>query len=211
MTTFVFLGTGARGLLDGRRWPVPIGATPAAWLEGDERFPVLAELPHWLDDELWEVELGGAITPADHSLAAARGRLIRRIGGWDAPAAWAFVEEAAARTRALATRVLEAYGHAAEAAAIAAAPSDQLVAVCDAVAATLDGLPAELATFPADCLRYADEAQSHGAAAAVAGYIAAHATGRLADDYDVGADGERAWQARWLATALNLGDREPAA
>lgn len=211
----MFLGTGARGLLDGRTWPVPIGTTPAAWLEGDERFPVrgypLAELPHWLDDELWEVELDGTITPGDHSLTAARGRLIRRVGDWDASSAWAFVEEAVARTRMLATRVLEAYGHSTQAAAIVASSLDQLVAVCHAAAATLDGLPAELAAYPADCLRYADEAQSHGAAAAVAGYIAAHATGRLADDYDVGAGGERAWQARWLATALNLGDREPAA
>jgi hypothetical protein len=108
--TFVFLGTGARGLLDRRRWPLPIGETVASWLEGDERFPVrgypLAELPHWFDDELWEVELDGAITPGDHSLTATRGRLIRRIAGWDASSAWAFVEEATARTRALATRVL---------------------------------------------------------------------------------------------------------
>ena len=194
---------------------MPTGGTPGAWLEGDERFPVrgypLAELPHWLDDELWEVELHGEIAPDDHSLTARRGRLIHRMVGWDAASAWAFVDASAERARTLAVHLLEAGGHTQQAAAIAAAPSDRLVAVCDAVAVTLDGLHAELAAFPADCLRYAADAHSPGAAAAVAGYIAAHAAGRRADDYDEGADAERAWQARWLAAVLDVGDREPAA
>ena len=209
---FVFLGAGGRGLLDGRRWPLPLGDTPGAWLAGDERFPVrgypLAELPLWFDDELWEVDLEGAIRQVEHAVAADRGRLVRRIAGWDAQAARAFVAAAAERARLLAVHALETDGYATQAAAIAAAPSDRLVAVCGTAAASLAGIHAELAAFPADCVRYADDAHSPGAAAAVAGYVAAHASGRWADDYDEGAEAERAWQARWLAAVLDLRDRE---
>jgi hypothetical protein len=207
---FVFLGAGARGLLDGRRWPAPEGDGPGAWVDGDERFPVRAypveELPHWLDDELWGAELDGPTTPGDHSLTAPRGRLTERIAGWDASVAAAFVDAVTERARSLALRVLRAEGHAAPAAAIADATPHELVAVCDAVAVSLEGVTAELAAFPADCVRYAEEAHSPGAAAAVAGYIAAHAAGRHAVDYEAGAGAERAWQARWLAKNLRLGD-----
>jgi hypothetical protein len=43
----------------------------------------IADLPYWLDEELWEIELAGAVERGGKKLVAARGRLLRRIGAWD--------------------------------------------------------------------------------------------------------------------------------
>lgn len=56
-----------------------------------------AELPHWVADELWRVELDGDITERAHSLTARRGRVVERIGAWDAAAVGEFAEACLAR------------------------------------------------------------------------------------------------------------------
>lgn len=64
------------------------------------------DLPYWLNTELWEVELEGAVR-AERKLSAARGRLVRRVAGWDAAAARAFAESCKERLRETASRAPE--------------------------------------------------------------------------------------------------------
>jgi hypothetical protein len=53
----------------------------------------------WLDDELWEIELGGEVIAAERKVVAARGRLTRRIEQWAPDAAFDFGRFCAGRTR----------------------------------------------------------------------------------------------------------------
>ena len=44
------------------------------------------DLPYWLGEELWEIELDGPLVRTGKKLVAPRGRLLRRIAAWDGPA-----------------------------------------------------------------------------------------------------------------------------
>ena len=65
------------------------------------------DLPYWLNAELWEVELDGAVR-GERKFSAQRGRLVRRVDAWDASAARAFAETCAERMRETARRAPEA-------------------------------------------------------------------------------------------------------
>jgi hypothetical protein len=73
-----------------------------------------ADLPFWLMDELWEIELSGATARGRHKLVATSGRLVRRVDAWDRDSAAAFGEACVARVRDLAARRPEAAGHLAD-------------------------------------------------------------------------------------------------
>ena len=53
----------------------------------------------WLDDELWEIELGGDVVAGERKLVAARGRLTQRIAEWTPQVAGEFGRFCAGRTR----------------------------------------------------------------------------------------------------------------
>jgi hypothetical protein len=103
---YKFLRAGAVAPFTGFRWE------PDTWVEPGR--PIACErgvhgcraddLPYWLRAELWEIELAGEIVEAERKLVAERGRLVRRVPGWDAAAAAALARDCAKRTRALATR-----------------------------------------------------------------------------------------------------------
>ena len=57
----------------------------------------VADLPHWVADELWTVELDGELTERAHSLVAPRGRVVERIAAWDDATALQFAEACLAR------------------------------------------------------------------------------------------------------------------
>jgi hypothetical protein len=57
------------------------------------------DLPIWLNDELWEVELEGEIVEQDRKVVATRGRLERRVDTWTDEAAADFGRFCARRTR----------------------------------------------------------------------------------------------------------------
>jgi len=97
VTALKFLRAGAVGPFSGAAWPVPgNGGEPGAWL-GADGAPSLcrsgvhacrpADLPLWICEELWRVELGGEVTAAPDKLVAPRGRLLGRVEAWDAAAA----------------------------------------------------------------------------------------------------------------------------
>jgi hypothetical protein len=72
------------------------------------------DLPFWLTEELWEIELAGPIARGRHKLVAERGRLVGRVDSWNDEAAGQFAEACVARVRGLAARRPEAAGHLAD-------------------------------------------------------------------------------------------------
>lgn len=95
---FKFLAAGRIGPFSGAEWPAPAGGRPGGWIEAAGPLAVCrvgihacqaADLPRWLDEELWAVELDAPVAAAT-KLVAARGRLLRRLEAWDAQAAEAF-------------------------------------------------------------------------------------------------------------------------
>jgi hypothetical protein len=66
----------------------------------------VADLPWWLQDELWEAEFDGPIAVGRHKISAPRGRLLRRVDEWDSACARRFAEACADRAvdRAAAAR-----------------------------------------------------------------------------------------------------------
>jgi len=100
----------------GFRWPVGewVESTDQAACSSGIHVCEPADLPFWLMDELWEIELSGPTTRGRHKLVAPSGRLVRRIQAWDRDAAAAFGEVCVGRVRELAGRRPEAAGHLAD-------------------------------------------------------------------------------------------------
>ena len=101
MIAYKFLGSGGIGRFTGFRWD------PGEWIAADQADPCRAgshacrvrDLPLWLDDELWEIELDGEIVVGDRKVVATRGRLTRRIEHWTPSVAREFGLFCARRTR----------------------------------------------------------------------------------------------------------------
>lgn len=86
MLAYKFLGAGALGTYSGFSWPV------GEWVEVEVPLAPsrrgihacrVGDLPHWLDDELWRVELNGVVLEEERMLVASQGRLIEPVSGWD--------------------------------------------------------------------------------------------------------------------------------
>lgn len=101
MIAYKFLAAGALGPFTGFRWQA------GEWVDAVAADPCRRgvhacrthDLPIWLDDELWEVELEGAVVEQERKLVAQRGRLTRRVDAWTPEAALAFGRFCARRTR----------------------------------------------------------------------------------------------------------------
>jgi hypothetical protein len=104
MIAFKFLGAGRYSLLAGFTWPL------GDWVEVEG--PVeptingvhgcrIQDLPYWLDEALWRIELDGDAIEGERGVVAARGRLLDRVAEWN-PTAWQeFAETCEARNRGL--------------------------------------------------------------------------------------------------------------
>ena len=120
MTAFKCLRAGAIGPFTEFEWPQPTGSDPGTWVDAGAvdlcRRGIHAcqaeDLPYWLQDELWEIELEGDFQRIGRKLAARRGRLVRRMSAWDPDAARAFALTCADRVTRLATSAPEVSGHA---------------------------------------------------------------------------------------------------
>lgn len=116
MIAYKFLARGAVGPFSGFRWPTPAGGIPAAWVDAVGKAPSqgihacrAADLPYWIDDELWVAELDGDVRPTEHQLVASRGRLLSAVEGWR-DLAREFGDDCAAMLRARVDAALEAGG-----------------------------------------------------------------------------------------------------
>jgi len=183
---FKFLRPGAVGPFSGFAWPVPAAGGAGAWVEasgelgpcGDGIHACEAQnLPLWIWEELWEVELEQLVAPGETKLRARRGRLLRRLDAWSPAAAKALARACAER-----------------AAALAAAAPPEVAQLASAMAADGDAR-ASAAEESGD-----PYIAAHGAA--VSAYIAAMTALKAggAEAFAV----ERAWQAEWMARELDL-------
>jgi hypothetical protein len=209
MRAYKYLCAGSVGPFSGRRWPQPAGGEPGPWLDAEAGAGLcrgavhgcrVADLPWWLQDELWEAELDGPITTGRHKLAAPRARLVRRIGGWDADVANEFAATCAWRARDDAVTAAQRAGAAQAAAALRDATELR----------ELQALGESL-TVP-EAARLSVMMAGHGAIraqqgphiASTAAYIAAHAAAQL--NGPAAHDAERDRQAAWLRDRLGLVD-----
>ena len=113
MRAFKFLLDGQLAPFSGLRWPVGewVASTEHAACRSGIHACDPADLPFWLMDELWEVELAGSIMRGRHKLVADRGRLVRRLRAWDQAGREAFGEACVTRVRELARRRPDAEQH----------------------------------------------------------------------------------------------------
>jgi len=203
---YKFLARGAVSPFSALAWPAPSGATPGAWhaaSAGSEAWihgcrP--ADLPYWVDAELWRVELSEPVRPVRHEVQADRGRLLGRIEGWDPEAKRDFTVQCALRTRDFAAEMLRQEGRDAEARALASC------GILDELAAAAGELQAQaLPERSLQLLGYCGDAAFFGRIthAGCVSYIAAIAAADLRRD-PAALEAERAWQARWLCARLEL-------
>jgi hypothetical protein len=181
VNAYKFLRAGSVGRFSGRAWP-----PPGAWVSAEAGIDLCRsgvhacrtrDLSHWLDDELWRVELAGDVTEAEHLVVAARARLLERVTAWSPSAAERFAFACAERARGYASEAAELGGPAAAAAAAAAASSAE---------------HAQLYAGGREAISFA----------AFASYSAAVTAGHL--DPATGAARERELQAAWLVEELAL-------
>lgn len=210
MRAWKFLEAGRVAPFGGHTWPVPGPSGPGAWVRfpGREVFACRVEdLPWWVAPELWEVELEGPVRALETQVAAAAGRLVRRMSGWDPDTLRAYGAACAERARDLAVEALGRDGRAGEAEALARARSMlELSRVAQGFAGEArTRLSSNLAGFVAESAMRA----SQGIAAAAANITANAAV--LAHGDPLAFLGERQWQARWIAEHAGIVERPVAA
>jgi hypothetical protein len=220
--TYKFLSAGSVGLHSGFAWPTPADGEAGPWVEAQG--PLLEcgngihacridDLPYWIDDELWEIELDGEVTPERFWLVARRGRLVRRIEAWDPRAAAELARSCACRALERAREVLAAGGFAEIANGVA--DGSDLEATLETLMpafAEIPGFPGRVAGYAADVAQYALSAADQGADwAACAAYVDAYLAGFVASggttprpDHDAAFYEVRREQARWFADRLAL-------
>jgi hypothetical protein len=202
---YKFLCAGGLAPFSRYAWPLPRNERPGAWViaPGDPALCAtavhgcrVADLPWWLQDELWEAEFDGTIATGRHKISAPRARLTRRVGAWDAACAQRFADACVLRARDHAVAALERSGDDRAAAALRDRAATREI---ERAARGIE--PPEAARIAVSMAGDAAYRARHGHAV-VAAYIAAHAAARV-DGPDAMA-AERAWQADWLRGALRL-------
>jgi hypothetical protein len=101
LIAYKFLAAGSIGPFTGFQWE------RGRWVDGAAadlcRAGIHAcrvrDLPIWLGDELWEIELDGEVVEAERKLVATRARLTKRIERWTPEIARDFGRFCARRTR----------------------------------------------------------------------------------------------------------------
>jgi hypothetical protein len=201
MIAYKFLRAGRVGPFTNFTWPQPGGWVRAGAATDPCRRGVHAcrtgDLPWWLADELWEIELDGEVRIDEHKLVAPAGALRSQIDAWTPACAQEYGEACAWRARDRALDALSCAGH--------RRAADEL-----AECATLDDLlvTARRLSDDAPDTRIILTITGDGAFRALTGapptaaYIAAHAA--LRSDGLSGYSAERAWQSHWLAERLGL-------
>lgn len=201
---FKFLRAGAVAPFSALAWPLPDGHAPGAWVQARGEIGLcvagvhacrLDDLPYWLSDELWTVELGGELVAGERKVAARRGRLVRRVARWNAETAGAFAAGCARRARDIAVEVLRARGLDAGADALAACAEPAQVAELEP--------PAEADEDGRRAFLYAVTAAELAGDAAGAAATAAIAAGR-AHGSPAAVEAERRRQAAELARLLGI-------
>ena len=106
MRAYKCLRPGRVGPFSGYGWPI------GEWVEGGGAMLCTrgvhacrtTDLPYWLTQELWEIELEGEVRQERRKLIADRGRLVQRVEGWNDASAVSFAEDCTARAKERAER-----------------------------------------------------------------------------------------------------------
>lgn len=189
-----------------------------------------ADLPYWLNDELWQIDLGHPVVELDDKLVAPRARLVAQVEGWTPHCARELAVACVVRVAHHAECELRDRGMTAEAESIAAVSTeDALLEIAwsgekpDSDPGSAPRSAPEVAVAARGC---GDAAADQGArraarlcgyvvdaiealtvypAASVA-YIAARAANQRSspNSADDPYRAERAWQANWLSKRLDL-------
>jgi hypothetical protein len=201
MIAYKFLRSGRTGPFSGFQWP-----EPGVWVQAARDLAACkrgvhacrpSDLPWWLADELWEIELDGHVRVDEHKIIAPAGRLSWQIEGWTPACAQEYADACAWRAQRRAVQALTRAGH---------RHAARELATC----ATLDDVLVAARQLAKDIpeTRISLTIAGDGAVRALTGappasaYIAAHAAMRL--DGPAGYAAERALQSRWLVERLGL-------
>jgi hypothetical protein len=201
MVAYKFLSSGRLGPFSRFQWPEPgmwVNAPPdlQACRSGIHACRT-EDLPWWLADELWKVELAGEVRRDEHKIVAATGCLRSRVEAWTTVCAQEYADACAWRAQARGIQALERAGHQHAADDLAAC------ATLDEVLSTSRGLAGRVPDTRISLTIAGDGAiRALTGAAPTTAYIAAHAAQRL--DGSAGYAAERAWQAQWLIDRLAL-------
>ncbi len=200
MIAYKFLRSGRISPFSGFAWPSDgswVNASSSPRLCGAGIHACRAEhLAYWTSNELWLIELDGAVSAERQKLVAGRARLVRRVDAWNSEKLAAFAKACAERAKENVITALRRDGRARalEAAErIAAAPIGLALAeTAERVASEVD-VVSLMGGYLADAIRYGMVDPAAGA------FCAAH-TGLTEEGFHA----ERAWQSRWLVHALGL-------
>jgi hypothetical protein len=203
MIAYKFLRSGRTGPFSGFQWP-----EPGTWVHAERNIVAcrhaihacrIRDLPWWLADELWEIELEGPMRIDEHKIIAPAGRLRSQIDGWTPACAQEYADACAWRANERAMQALTRAGHVTSADQLAAcATLDDVLLVARKLAETVQDTRISLTIAGDGAFRALTGAPPTSA------YISAHAAMRL-EGYE-GYAAERAWQSRWLAERLGLAD-----
>lgn len=206
MIAYKFLARGAISPFTGFQWPTPDagavawvsaspGAAPDRWVHACR----VRDLPYWLDEELWEVELAAPASETQYQIRAPRARLLAPVAGWSIGIIRAYAEACAWRARDIAVAGLAAAGLAKQAHALRACAA---LGILQARAVEMSG--AEQLGIESLAGYVADAAASGVAGdAGAASYITAAAAAALVGS-PAGFTAERERQAGWLSEHLAL-------
>jgi len=201
---YKFLSSGAVSPFSGVVWPPPSGTTPGAWVAASREVWIHgcrpADLPYWIDSELWRVELSDPARPVRHEVQAERARLLGRIDAWGPASRRDFTLQCALRTAGYAAEALREEGFESEARTLSSCET------LDDFAAAAEALGRK--PLPDRCrqlLGYCGDAAvwSRIGNARCVPYIASIAAADLRKD-PAALEEERAWQARWLCGRLGI-------
>jgi hypothetical protein len=202
MIAYKFLRPGRTGPFSGFQWP-----EPGEWVRPDPD-PVtcrrgihacrINDLPWWLADELWEIELDGRVQMNQHKIIAPAGRLCSQVERWTPACAQEYADACAWRAHERAIQALTRTGHDNAAETLAACGTlDNVLTLARQLAEAIPDTRINLTIAGDGAFRALTGAPPTSA------YIAAHAAMRV--DGTEGYSAERAWQSRWLAERLGLG------
>jgi len=90
MFAYRFLARGGLGAVNQFKWPLPEGSTPGAWVGPQADTTTLgvyaqrlSDLPYWVHDELYRVELRGTVHALSLGVLASEMRFVERVDGWN--------------------------------------------------------------------------------------------------------------------------------
>lgn len=210
MPYWKFLRAGAVSPFTGHSW------VPGEWATAEAARPCragfhacrAADLPYWLNDELWQVELDSPVRETAHKVVAMRAQAVHRVEPWTAAAAGELALACARRTARHAAAELAEQGLSHEAERLehvaSTSPPPQWGDITRDCAQAARARGARQAAKL--CAYVLDAGEALGAyPVASSAYIAARAANQrssagAADPYAA----ERAWQADWLVQRLGL-------